>query len=72
MTVSWASVVNFLRNAGSLASLVIGAANVGGLPVAVRTGLVTAGGVLQVVEHWATISGASTTSTPAAKPPPST
>ena len=51
LQISPSSVFAFLRNAGSIASIVIGASNVGGLPPAVRAVLVAIGGVIQGVEH---------------------
>jgi hypothetical protein len=68
MTINLASLTAFLRNAGSIAAIVIGAANVGGLPTGVRAVLLAAGGVLQAVEHY--VSAPSTTSSSPTPPTP--
>jgi hypothetical protein len=52
VNISLSSVFAFLRNAGSLASIIIGAAGTGGLPPAVRAVLVAIGGILQGIEHY--------------------
>jgi hypothetical protein len=66
MTINLSSLTAFLRNLGSLAAIVIGAANVGGLPAGVRATLVAIGGILQGVEHY--VSNPSTGPTPAPLP----
>jgi hypothetical protein len=49
----------FARNAGSIAAIVIAAANVGGLPVAVRAVLLAIGGAIQTAEHIGGVTGTS-------------
>lgn len=66
VTVDLSSVLAFLRNAGSIAAIVIGAANVGGLPTGVRAVLLAIGGILQAVEHYVSNP---TTGTPAPPTP---
>jgi len=67
MTINLASLAAVARNLGSLAAIVIAAANVGGLPTGVRAVLLAAGGLLQAVEHYTAASGP----TPAPPAPPS-
>jgi hypothetical protein len=64
MQVSLSSVFAFLRNAGSIAAIVIGAAGTSGLPTGVRAVLVAIGGVIQGIEHL----NAGSTPAPAVKP----
>jgi hypothetical protein len=62
--VSLSSVFAFLRNAGSIASIVIGAAGTSGLPTGVRAVLIAIGGVIQGIEHL----NAGQSPTPASRP----
>lgn len=68
MQVSLSSVFAFLRNAGSIAAIVIGAAGTSGLPTGVRAVLVAIGGILQGIEHYAGTQGPTPAPTPVAAP----
>lgn len=77
MTVSWQSVVNFLRNAGSIGAVVVGIITAYTASGSGTTGKITGGSVLAVagavvqwIEHHNNTKATSTPPAPAPAPKP--